>query len=378
MYHRGMRRLVLVAVGLGCACTKPNPDYCDETTPCAVGVCDLGAHTCGTPVDAGGDAPADGPSFDAGPSACALAGGQIVFSTDRDGDFEIARMYADGGGFVQLTQNTWNDQDPTLSPDGTKISWLSNASGQLELWVMNVDGTDPHNVSAGRAAVPRWSPDSATLLFSRANELFTVGSDGAGLANITNTSGTRENEGDWSPDGTRIVFWHGSLTIGYSDILYAMDADGGNETSIEIGGGGYFYVHPRWSPDATKIAVYRASLSVTELYGRSLSGGGGTMVIGVTADQEWSPSSTRVAYAQSGDVFTVAAAGGTGTNLTTSAGANDARPVWSPEGDRIAYETDIDGNIEIYRMAINGASKTNLTVDPGEDHLGSWAPCPAP
>ena len=60
-------------------------------------------------------------------------------------------------------------------------------------------------------------------------------------------------------------------------------------------------------------------------------------------------------------------------NLTGPKGY-DGRYDWSPEGKRIAFETNRDGNWEIYVINIDGSSLINLTNNPAEDRSPSWAP----
>jgi TolB protein len=71
------------------------------------------------------------------------------------------------------------------------------------------------------------------------------------------------------------------------------------------------------------------------------------------------------------------AADGTGlTQLTqdpTNLDAFDRTPDWSPAGDRIVFETDRDGNREIYVMNANGTGLTNLTGNPALDATPAWS-----
>ncbi|MAF11216.1 hypothetical protein CMK11_12260, partial [Candidatus Poribacteria bacterium] len=62
-------------------------------------------------------------------------------------------------------------------------------------------------------------------------------------------------------------------------------------------------------------------------------------------------------------------------NLTLNAGFKDEEPAWSPDGAQIAFESERDGNNEIFVMQADGASPTQLTVtDVGSQDLPSWAP----
>ncbi|PYR64134.1 MAG: hypothetical protein DMF91_01305 [Acidobacteria bacterium] len=81
-------------------------------------------------------------------------GRKIAFTTTRDGNLEIYLMNADGTGPTRLTNNTASDRGPKWSPDGTKIAFESNRDGNWEIYVMNAtDGsgqiTRPGHRTAG-------------------------------------------------------------------------------------------------------------------------------------------------------------------------------------------------------------------------------------
>lgn len=58
----------------------------------------------------------------------------------------------------------------------------------------------------------------------------------------------------------------------------------------------------------------------------------------------------------------------------TDSGANDTSPVWAPDGKRIAFVSDRDGNREIYTMNSDGNAQLNLTRHASEDWTPAWSP----
>src|SRR5882724_6665419 len=63
--------------------------------------------------------------------------GKILFSSDRDGNWDIYTMNVDGSNIVNLTHNPAEDQGPVWSPDGTKIAFVSKRDGREDIFVMN-------------------------------------------------------------------------------------------------------------------------------------------------------------------------------------------------------------------------------------------------
>ena len=66
--------------------------------------------------------------------------GLVAFCSDQDGDFEIWVMNADGSNPHQLTNNAAMDLSPSWSPDGNRIAFVSDRDGNDEIYVMNADG----------------------------------------------------------------------------------------------------------------------------------------------------------------------------------------------------------------------------------------------
>jgi Tol biopolymer transport system component len=93
--------------------------------------------------------------------------GLIVFHSERDGNMEIYVMNTDGSDQRRLTNNDADDVCPAWSPDGTQIAFVSNRGGNDEIYVMNADGSGQRRLTNNDAddGFPAWSPDGMRIAF---------------------------------------------------------------------------------------------------------------------------------------------------------------------------------------------------------------------
>ncbi len=252
-------------------------------------------------------------------------GQKIAFVSNRSGNQDIWVMGADGGNKRQLTTpevEQWHYQ-PVWSPDGQKIAFRSLRSGNYDIWVMDADGgrkrqltTHPPTAPRYMDDAPSWSPDGQKIAFASSRignwEIWVMDTDGGYTQQLTTYAGMDDTP-VWSPDGQKIAFV--SVRSGNHDI-WVMDADGGNKRRLTMDE--FVEYSPSWSPDAQKIAF--------------ASGRTGT----------W-------------DIWMMDADGGHMRQLTMYDG-QDKFPSWSPDGREIAFTSDRSGNPDIWVMDIRGFS----------------------
>src|ERR671931_607606 len=150
----------------------------------------------------------------AGETAYSPDGTKIAFASNADGKFHAYMINADGTGLHKLAGTTLNDDDPSWSPDGTKIGfdrYRSWSGGTSAIYVMNADGTQPRRLSPGgvNGYGPSWAPDGSQVTFSAYEgdnaHLFVVNADGSDNHQLTHGL-CGETDPTWTPDGSGLAF----------------------------------------------------------------------------------------------------------------------------------------------------------------------------
>lgn len=147
----------------------------------------------------------------------------------------------------QITSNPANDTDVRFSPDGQSIAFVSDRDGDLDVFVMDVDGGNARNVSdhPENDGFPSWSPDGSLIAFESSRsgsfEVFVMPADGGGPTNLTGDEGGRFPA--WSPDGSQIAFVR---ELGRNPEIFVMNADGSDVRRLTDSPAIDF--EPEWSP----------------------------------------------------------------------------------------------------------------------------------
>jgi Tol biopolymer transport system component len=234
--------------------------------------------------------------------------GHIVFESCKSAssmgngmDCGISIMNADGSDMRQLTDLD-GDTSPSLSPDGTRVTFVSDKrDGNYEIYLIHTDGSGLARLTTnpGLDLQPSWSPDGSQIMYSSAGYIYMVGVDGSNPHPVSNFNASFPR---WSPDGRQILFVTGDL----GNILNIMDADGTHAQVIKTN-----QVHmirsPVMSPDGSKIAFLTqknpddlVEVDVIDKDGKnqhSLTDGYQLTYGGLS----WSPDGQQLIFTMSGD-----------------------------------------------------------------------------
>ena len=258
----------------------------------------------------------------------AVSQGKIAFASDRDGNFEIYLMDADGGGQIRLTENPAEDYSPSWSVDGKRLAFVSTRDGKPEIYTMNADGTSLSRLTNNNSndLHPIWSPDGQRIAFvtdrDGDDEIYLMNADGSNQINLTHDR-AEDSSFSFAPDGDTIVFSSNRIDSQFD--LYRMNIDGTNVIRL-------------------------------------------TNEVGDDIDPSVSP--LRISFQSNRDdndeIYVMDQGGQAQTRLTSNSDFDEDSSQTS-NGSRIAFASSRDGNFEIYAMNGDGTGLTRLTTHNAAD-----------
>jgi dipeptidyl aminopeptidase/acylaminoacyl peptidase len=241
-----------------------------------------------------------------GPAQAAFPGqnGKIAFSTLSDfEDLDVFVINPDGSGLVSLTGGSWAaDSQPAFSPDGSRIAFTSDRTGNADIFVMNADGSDVTQVTSNPApdADPAFSADGSRIAFTSDRDgnrdLYVIGVNGSGETRMT-SSPANEEDPAFSADGSRLAFV--SDRDGNREI-YLAAADGSDPARLTADPAADY--QPNFSPDGSRIAFTSTRADgLAHIHAMGADGSAPTpLSSGDTSSDEdpsFSPDGTQVAFA---------------------------------------------------------------------------------
>jgi Tol biopolymer transport system component len=347
-------------------------------------------------------------TFDAAPEqwpAWSPDGAALAYCSDDGGYSKLFLKDLDTGEIRQLTDGEQDDIQPAWAPDGRSLIFVraNTASGKLEpsealtgeyeegdVWSLDLESGSAARILAD-AFNPAFAPDGSRIAVETSwagpRRIWTTDARGRNPKQITtaDSEAIHHTRPSWSPDGKRIVYQHEEKTK--FDIRVAETTSG---DVVTVTDDLYLDLDPLWSPNGEFIYVssYRGGgLNIwripVEPDGRP-TGAPQQLTTGAGQDIQPSlaPDGSRLAFTvllQNADLWGLPVdpdsgqATGDPEPLVVST-REDSRGAWSPDGRFLAFNSDRDGDMNIWIQTREDEATRPLTRGSGGDYQPDWSP----
>lgn len=269
-----------------------------------------------------------------------LDGSHIYFVSDRTGNKEIWSMDYDGANQKQITHYRSTSITPSVSPDGAKLAFTTFAKGNPSIIVFSIETGRQlsfYNPKASLNATPNFTPDGKHILFastvnSNYTNIYMADPDGGHLQRISNTRKIEVEPKVNPKTGADIVFVSGRSG---PQQIWRMNMDGTDVSMLTSGEGDAS--NPSWNPNGQTIAF------------------------------SW----TRGFEPGNFNVFVMDVASRNFIQLTHGTGRNE-NPSWGPDGRHLVFASNRKGGaMQIFTMLADGTDVRQLTTQ-GRNTMPVW------
>ncbi len=270
---------------------------------------------------------------------------------------EVFTAPVEEGDVRQITDNPARDRDPSFSPDGKWLAFVSDRSGREELYLTSVDGSADARKITDLDTLKNsafWSPDSKALAFTTSDsKLYKVDVATAQTTELASSKYGNLNGGIWSPDGKWIAY--AKADISRNTDIYLVPSAGGQEHRVTFDS--YSETRPRFSADGKKLYFVRTE------------GGGGGGPFGTASAQVY----VTLLEKQERDPDDPEERPETAANdeSTPTRGPRAAQPVkdvnidWDGLKRRTRQVTRLSSPVFVYEPAYDNRTIAFVTMEPG-------------
>lgn len=314
-------------------------------------------------------------------------GSKIVYQYGHKNS-DIYLYTLETGRSETIVDNPSFDSDPSFAPDGRRIAFISGRDGNQEIYVQDLDGSNLRRLTnhPARDAFPTFSPDGTQIVFNSNRErenldVYIMNADGSDVRKLTDwTTDEEVRPGCWSRDGTQIFFVSGQSG---KDNIYVMNIEPFVPSEILADAASDLRA-PSYSADGAKILLTSTGAEGSEL--RLLD----TKTKKVSTVRKLQPFEGDARLSPDGNSILIQArindnsevclirSDGTGDvkNLTNNP-ARDAGASWSPDGSKIVFVSNRDGNYDLpqlYIMNSDGSNQHRIYYSDAACAYATWSP----
>src|SRR5579872_5300488 len=319
--------------------------------------------------------------------------GALVAFRQSDGAHHTGIFAAVVGGqkSLQLTADP-GDCCPTWSPDGRQLAFIRYAEKDASIFTIAALGGTEHRVYHGPSlqAGLSWSPNGEQLVFSETNpadatrsviSLLSL-SDSSTRPLTSPPAGWLDHEPAFSPDGAQVAFIRSTIA-GVSNDVFVMPAEGGRAKRLTFDNRPIMGP-PAWTPDSREIVFSSNRGAETGLWRVSAKGCLPRPVAGPVGEATW-PSipatGNSLVYEQGQSKFNIwrldlkdAIHSARPPSPLISEKGDKMRPELSPDGKKIAFESNRLGFWDIWTCDVEGKDCDQITSLHGTAGRARWSP----
>jgi Tol biopolymer transport system component len=190
-------------------------------------------------------------------------GKRILFSSNRSGNLDLWTLERQSGAVRQLTDDPAQDWDPAWTPDGKQIVWSSDrATGHLEVWIANADGSGARQVTHDGVSAqnPTTTPDGRWIVYWSGDPaklgVWKIHPDGSGATRVQTGYPTTP---ETSPDGRYFLYVDQGGGLSLRNTIHVFEVESGKQVSFTIevrytiGAPAIIWGRARWSRDGKRI-----------------------------------------------------------------------------------------------------------------------------
>jgi TolB protein len=314
------------------------------------------------------------------------ASDRVLFEQWRNGTWDIAVADPSTSEVSQLTNTRKHENGAAFSPDDSLIAFTKPGPENYDLFVMNRDGTGRRRLTGGKTGdmFPDWSPDGTQIACSALPlGMGRVRGEGIWVLDVATGARRRLSYGgsdqgaQWSPDGSKVLFY--GRRGGNYELMLADTSGGSVERLTDNRRDDLF---PRWDADGTSILFTRTVDGDTyrrHLFRLDLSTGTETRVTPKgTSDEAGmvSPDGALIAFLRCPGTtcaLWVMNADGSDQRELFGGGVDGGRPVWSPDGARLAFShLNARRRYDISTVDVGSGEVAAVTRLRGDEVVTDW------